>query len=260
MDFETAGKQAARLTSFGKVPLLILSADPDVRSRGMTANAIAGRPAWEREQEALKSLSPLSWRVIARGSGHKIYRDRPDASLAEMSLLVRHRRLEARHPTKPSERGRGASSDTARQTVYHREQTLMREGLKAARASRRALAVCLAAVLLLLPGMPALGLLRGNGDCTMACCRGKGACCCRKPRAAGSAAPGPAWSAAPGCLNQDCGGLGIRSSGDLSFLAPQGVADRVCQLVGGVRVCRQPAVADSTYSELYQRPPPGDLA
>jgi len=136
----------------------------------------------------------------------------------------------------------------------------MREGLKAARGCRRALAVWLAAVLLLLPGMPALGLLRGNGDCTMACCRGKSACRCRRARAAGSAATRPAWSAAPGCLNPGCCGLGIGNSGDLSFLAPEGVAERICRVVEGVRACRQPAAADSTYSELYQRPPPGDLA
>jgi hypothetical protein len=129
----------------------------------------------------------------------------------------------------------------------------MREGLTAARASRRALAVCLA-VVLLLPGMAAFELLRGNGGCTMACCRGKGACRCRKSRAAG-----PAWSAAPGCLSQDCCGLGVGNSGDLSFLAPRGVADRACRVVEGVRACRQPAVAHSTYSELYQRPPPGGV-
>src|SRR5271157_2174861 len=99
----------------------------------------------------------------------------------------------------------------------------MREGLKAARAFRRAAAVCLA-VVLLLPGMPALELLLGNGGCTAACCRGKGACCCRRPRAAGDAAPGPAWSAAPGCLNRECCELGVGNSVDWSFLAPKGVA------------------------------------
>lgn len=90
MEFETADKQAARLTSFGKVPLLILSADPNARHKGMSANAIAQKPIWDREQESLKSLSPLSWRVIARGSGHKIYQDRPDVVLGEMTRLIEY--------------------------------------------------------------------------------------------------------------------------------------------------------------------------
>jgi pimeloyl-ACP methyl ester carboxylesterase len=92
MDFETAGKQAARLTSFGEIPLLILSADPNVRREGMSANAIAGKPIWDQEQETLKSLSPLSWRVIALGSGHKIFQDRPDLVLAEMARCISYLR------------------------------------------------------------------------------------------------------------------------------------------------------------------------
>jgi pimeloyl-ACP methyl ester carboxylesterase len=86
--FETACKQAARLTSFGSVPLLIVSQDTDRLKEGMTANAIAGLPVWEREQELLKSLSPLSWRVIARGSGHAVHHDRLDVVVAEMTRLI----------------------------------------------------------------------------------------------------------------------------------------------------------------------------
>lgn len=88
MDFETTCKQAERLTSFGNVPLLIISKDTDLRKEGMTANDIAEMPVWAREQEALKSLSPLSWRVIARGSGHAIHHDRPEVVVAEMMRLI----------------------------------------------------------------------------------------------------------------------------------------------------------------------------
>lgn len=86
--FEATCKQAARLTSFGNVPLLIISQDPDRGREGMTANAIAGLPVWAREQEALKPLSPLSWRVIARGSRHAIHHDRPDVIVGEMARLI----------------------------------------------------------------------------------------------------------------------------------------------------------------------------
>jgi pimeloyl-ACP methyl ester carboxylesterase len=88
MDFETAGKQAERLASFGNVPLLIISEDTNLRRDGMTSNAIAQTPLWAGEQEALKSLSPLSWRVIAQGSGHAVHHDRPDVIVAEMTRLI----------------------------------------------------------------------------------------------------------------------------------------------------------------------------
>ena len=90
--FETACKQAARLTSFGNVPLLIISQDPDRRREGMPANAIAELPVWAREQEASKSLSPLSWRVVARGSGHAVHHDRLDVVIVEMIRLIGHLR------------------------------------------------------------------------------------------------------------------------------------------------------------------------
>jgi pimeloyl-ACP methyl ester carboxylesterase len=88
MYFETTCKQAARLANFGNVPLLIISQDPDRRAEGMTARAIAELPVWPREQEALKALSPLSWRVIARGSGHNVHHERLDVVVAEMARLI----------------------------------------------------------------------------------------------------------------------------------------------------------------------------
>ena len=90
--FETTCKQAARLTSFGNVPLLIMSQDPDRPRDGMTANEIAALPVWAQEQEELKTLSPLSWRVIARGSGHGIQHDRLDVVVTEMTRVIDHLR------------------------------------------------------------------------------------------------------------------------------------------------------------------------
>ena len=92
MDLETAATQAARLTTFGSVPLLILSKDPTRVITGMSPDAVAGLPIWDREQEALKSLSPVSWRVIARGSGHAIFHDRPDLVVKEITRLLAYLR------------------------------------------------------------------------------------------------------------------------------------------------------------------------
>lgn len=96
--FEETCKQAARLTSFGNVPLLIISRDPDLQGETSNADEKAMEQAWHREQEAMKSLSPLSWRVIARGAGHGVHHDRLDLVVAEMKLLIGHLRGGAAPP------------------------------------------------------------------------------------------------------------------------------------------------------------------
>jgi pimeloyl-ACP methyl ester carboxylesterase/MFS family permease len=88
VDFAEAAKQVAHHTTLGGKPLLILSEDPDRRTEETSSAEVAVFQAWDREQEALKSLSPMSWRVIARGSAHGIYQARPDAVVAEMSRLI----------------------------------------------------------------------------------------------------------------------------------------------------------------------------
>lgn len=85
--FEESSKQAGRLTSFGRIPLLIISRDPNF-SEGMSPRGLAQAPAWQREQEGSKSLSLLSWRIIALHSGHMVPLDRPDVIVAEITRLV----------------------------------------------------------------------------------------------------------------------------------------------------------------------------
>lgn len=85
--FDLSSKQAGRLTGFGSEPLLIITRDPNKRN-GMSPRVVGQIPIWEREQEDSKSLSPLSWRVIARNSGHMVPLDRPDLVFTEMSYLI----------------------------------------------------------------------------------------------------------------------------------------------------------------------------
>lgn len=89
-EFDVAAQQAARLTTFGDLPLLVMSQDPDRPKPGWSPDAIAAQPVWWREQEALKSLSPRSWRVVARGSGHHIHQERPELVIAEITALVNY--------------------------------------------------------------------------------------------------------------------------------------------------------------------------
>jgi pimeloyl-ACP methyl ester carboxylesterase len=88
VELETAARQAARTASVGKIPVLIVSQDPDVRREGMDVRDIAETPVWAHEQEGLKALSPLSWRVIARGAGHAVFNDRPDVIVKEVAALI----------------------------------------------------------------------------------------------------------------------------------------------------------------------------
>jgi pimeloyl-ACP methyl ester carboxylesterase len=85
--FEQSSKQAERLTGLGSKPLLVITRDPDFR-KGLSARALSYIPVWDAEQEASKSLSSLSWRVIARNSGHMVPHDRPDLIVSEMSYLI----------------------------------------------------------------------------------------------------------------------------------------------------------------------------
>jgi len=79
--FNDSFEQAARLTTFGNIPLVIISRD--TRSRERNDDAI-----WDCEQEQLKSLSPKSWRVIAAGAGHGVHHDRPDLVTGQSILLI----------------------------------------------------------------------------------------------------------------------------------------------------------------------------
>ncbi len=87
-EFDTSANEAARITTFGQIPLLVMSQDPDRPKPGWTADAIAAQPIWSREQELLKAMSAQSWRVIARGAPHHIHESRPELVVSQITLLI----------------------------------------------------------------------------------------------------------------------------------------------------------------------------
>jgi pimeloyl-ACP methyl ester carboxylesterase len=89
IDFEATANEAARLTTLGHIPLLVISRDIRRPGAENDADAIVEDAVWDREQERFKNLSPLSWRVIARGAGHSVQHDRLDVVVKEMTMLVR---------------------------------------------------------------------------------------------------------------------------------------------------------------------------
>jgi pimeloyl-ACP methyl ester carboxylesterase len=71
-----AGAQAAAVTSFGELPLIVLTA---------RLNDMPGWPAWQTE---LVQLSSNSQQLIAENSGHNIHFDEPDAAVAAIVKMV----------------------------------------------------------------------------------------------------------------------------------------------------------------------------
>ena len=90
--FETSSKESARLKSFGSIPLLVVSQDITFDVDDESPRERAQQPVWEREQEEEKTLSPRSWRVIAKNSGHMVPRERPDVIVREVARLVTYLR------------------------------------------------------------------------------------------------------------------------------------------------------------------------
>jgi pimeloyl-ACP methyl ester carboxylesterase len=86
-DFDTSSKQAAGLRECGRIPLLIISRDPSKNSSA-SPDDIDSVQVWQQEQENAKHLSPLSWRIIAKGPGHMVPLDRPDLVISQLVSLV----------------------------------------------------------------------------------------------------------------------------------------------------------------------------
>ena len=85
--FETSAKEAAG-TTFGDLPLVIISQDPNRPKPGWPAQDIAANPIWAEMQENLRTLSTCSRRIIARGSGHRVQIDRPDVIVSAVGEMV----------------------------------------------------------------------------------------------------------------------------------------------------------------------------
>ncbi len=74
-------KEASKIRSFGAIPLYVISAtdesrfDGFIKDKKMKAEMVA---AWNKMQEDLLGLSPLSRQILAPNSGHYINQDQPE--------------------------------------------------------------------------------------------------------------------------------------------------------------------------------------
>ena len=84
-----SGEETHDVGPFPRLPVLILSRDPaSMPSNWPPDVARANSLVWNQMQEESKALSPISRRVIARGSDHYIHVDRPDLVIREVTGLI----------------------------------------------------------------------------------------------------------------------------------------------------------------------------
>jgi pimeloyl-ACP methyl ester carboxylesterase len=96
--FWISAEQAEKASCCGSLPLVIISQDPDRPKPGWDAASIAASPICDRLQENLKTLSPHSRRIIARGAGHHVMFDRPDVIVSATAQLINELRQNRRDP------------------------------------------------------------------------------------------------------------------------------------------------------------------
>jgi pimeloyl-ACP methyl ester carboxylesterase len=84
-----SGEETVHVGPFPRLPILIFSRDPaSMPSNWPPAVAKANSVVWNEMQEESKRLSPLSRRVIAKGSDHYVHVDRPDLVISEVTALI----------------------------------------------------------------------------------------------------------------------------------------------------------------------------
>jgi pimeloyl-ACP methyl ester carboxylesterase len=100
--FELSSKEVAQTGSFGDLPMLILSSDPEVSGKDPSDLPVKLRKRWasalSSRHESLKGLSTRSRRVVAKGSHHEVQRDRPELVIEEAGHFIRQLRDSAEIP------------------------------------------------------------------------------------------------------------------------------------------------------------------
>ena len=90
--------RAARITSLGDIPLVVLTHDRLDAIPGVTTSSEASRQveqAWLELQSELAALSPNGRLVVAKGSGHNIQFERPDLVIAAILEVLAEAKAKA---------------------------------------------------------------------------------------------------------------------------------------------------------------------
>jgi pimeloyl-ACP methyl ester carboxylesterase len=90
-EMQRSAQEVANLACCGRLPILIISQDPDRIQPGWGPQDMAGR-IWGDLQEQMKGLSPCSRRIIARSSGHHVMIDRPNVIVRNVDALLQRQK------------------------------------------------------------------------------------------------------------------------------------------------------------------------
>jgi len=77
-EFERSGDEALRAASYGNLPILIVSHDPDRYPPGLSRSELRSMRIFDRLQQEQLGLSGRSRRIVAKGSGHVVQFERPE--------------------------------------------------------------------------------------------------------------------------------------------------------------------------------------
>jgi pimeloyl-ACP methyl ester carboxylesterase len=91
-EMQRSAEEVAMLTCCGKLPILIISQDPDRHQPGWGPQNMTETLTWGDLQEQMKSLSACSQRIIARSSGHHVMIDRPEVIVRNLKDFVQHQK------------------------------------------------------------------------------------------------------------------------------------------------------------------------
>jgi hypothetical protein len=87
---QRSAEEVAKLPCCDRLPILIISQDPDRTQPGWGPQNMAERRIWGGLQEQMKSLSFCSRRIIARSSGHHVMIDRPEVIVRNVTFFLQH--------------------------------------------------------------------------------------------------------------------------------------------------------------------------
>lgn len=97
-EMQRSAEEVANQSCCGRLPILIISQDPDRNQPGWGPQDMADKHVWGDLQEQMKGLSTCSRRIIARSSGHHVMIDRPEVLVRNVEALLQHQKVNGECP------------------------------------------------------------------------------------------------------------------------------------------------------------------
>jgi pimeloyl-ACP methyl ester carboxylesterase len=89
-EMQRSAEEVDNLACCARLPILIISQDPDRDQPGWGPQNMADKRLWGDLQEQMTSLSPCARRIIAKSSGHHVMVDRPEVIVRNVKALLQY--------------------------------------------------------------------------------------------------------------------------------------------------------------------------